>query len=120
MIYITADYLIKWVNELAENNKIYKFYQSRQWRGLREDILIRSHNECYMCRSKGKITEATTVHHIYHLRKFPQYGLSEYIEVNNERIRNLIPLCNECHNKEHPEKFSKARKKKKPITLERW
>ena len=63
-----------------------------------------------MCRQAGKITKATTVHHVYHVKEYPQYALSQYIYKDGVRIVNLIPLCDGCHNREHPEKFDKHRK----------
>ena len=79
MIDITKEYLIKWINELANEQKIYRFYQTVEWRSLRAEIMHKHHNECYKCRQYGKITKADTVHHVYHLRDYPEYGLSEEI-----------------------------------------
>ena len=106
MIDITKEYLIKWINELANEQKIYRFYQTVEWRRLRAEIMYKHHNECYKCRQYGKITKADTVHHVYHLRDYPEYGLSEYIYKNGEKIINLIHLCSKCHGEEHPEKFN--------------
>ena len=123
MIDITKEYLIKWINELSNEQKIYRFYQSKEWRQLRADIIHKNYNECHNCRKKGKITKAETVHHIHHLREYPQYALSEYIYKDGEKIINLIPLCSKCHWEEHPEKNKKCiekNKKKEDITEERW
>ena len=55
----------------------------------------------------------------------PGLALSEYYtdESGNEK-RNLVPLCNACHNAEHPEKVYKAyftnKKKKNNEPEERW
>ena len=81
-----------------------------QWRTLRAEVMRQHHNECVMCRQAGKITKATTVHHVYHVKEYPQYALSQYIYKDGVRIVNLIPLCDGCHNREHPEKFDKHRK----------
>ena len=129
MIDITKEYLIKWINELANEQKIYRFYQTVEWRSLRAEIMHKHHNECYKCRQYGKITKADTVHHVYHLRDYPEYGLSEEIYIDAKKIINLIPLCNSCHNIEHPEKFNRYKNKKnngnsiknkKNINIEKW
>ena len=83
------------------------------------------HNECYKCRKKGKITQAQTVHHINHVKDRPDLALTQYIITEQgEKKANLIPLCNSCHNKEHPEKQYKAyftnKKKKDNEPEERW
>jgi len=117
---MTEQELVKWINQLLQEHKIYKFYQSKEWRSLRADILHKYHNECYKCRQVGKITKADTVHHVYHVKDYPQYALSEYVALEGNRILNLIPLCNACHNIEHPEKFGKTHKRKKEINDEKW
>ena len=45
MIDITKEYLIKWINELAQEQKIYRFYQSKEWRQLRADIIHKNYRE---------------------------------------------------------------------------
>ena len=80
------------------------------------------HNECYRCRQQGKITKADTVHHVLHVKDHPQYALSEYVTLEGNRVLNLIPLCNACHQIEHPEKTEKAlhKRKKKEVNKEMW
>ena len=90
MIDITKEYLIKWINELAHEQKIYRFYQTVEWRSLRAEIMHKHHNECYKCRQYGKITKADTVHHVYHLRDYPEYGLSEEIYIDGKKIINEL------------------------------
>ena len=129
MIHIKGEYLSKWIRELIYEDKVYKFYKTREWKQLRESIIHKYHNECYKCRQYGKISKADTVHHVYHLRDYPEYGLSEYIYKNGEKIINLIPLCSKCHGEEHPEKFNRYyeaknkknnTKNKKNISEEKW
>lgn len=96
------------------------FYNSSLWRHKREEVLHLDHNECQLCKQRGIITKAQTVHHIIHLRDNPSLALSIY----NNNNRQLISLCNDCHNKVHPEKNIKfklkSEKEKDLITEERW
>lgn len=68
------------------------FYKSTRWIKKRERALRRDQYECRECRRYGKITQATTVHHIYPLQDYPQYRLS---------LDNLLSLCHTCHNQMH-------------------
>lgn len=117
--------LVSWINELIEEDKLYRFYKSREWLELRAKVMQEHHNECVKCRARGKITKAQTVHHINHVKDRPDLALSQYTtDDNGKRIANLIPLCNSCHNKEHPEKQYKAyftnKKKNDDDIPERW
>ena len=68
--------------------------------------------ECQKCKNKGKYHKAETVHHIKHLKDFPELALVD---------SNLISLCNACHNEEHPDKLASVEvEKRKLITPERW
>lgn|SRR5690606_1700796 len=69
-----------------------RFYKSKQWRRKREIILRRDEYQCQECRRYGKVTPATTVHHIFPLEIYPELKL-----VND----NLISLCNKCHESMH-------------------
>lgn len=69
-----------------------RFYKSKQWKRKREIILRRDEYQCQECRRYGKVTPATTVHHIFPLEIYPELKL-----VND----NLISLCNKCHESMH-------------------
>lgn len=89
-VYLTLARII----ELIEADK---FYICREWKKKRLDILDRDNNECQKCKTvKHDYSKATTVHHIKHLKEFPELAFED---------DNLISLCTECHNEEHPEKF---------------
>jgi 5-methylcytosine-specific restriction protein A len=77
------------------------FYLSSDWRRLRKKVLAKHKCECQLCKAKGKYTKATHVHHEFHRDKYPQYELYEYAEQNGKRIKNLIPVCFECHMEIH-------------------
>ena len=117
--------LVNWIKELIDSNQLYKFYKSKYWIELKNEVLEEYHCECSMCRARGKIVRAVTVHHVNHLRDRPDLALSKYyIDKDGNKQRNLIPLCAKCHNQAHPEKLEKARdKNKKQIDSkyeERW
>lgn len=78
------------------------FYLSKTWEITRSVVLRRDHYECQKCKDKGKVTKATCVHHIKHLKDYPELALT---------LENLISLCDACHNEEHPEKFEEQNKK---------
>ncbi|MCI6686515.1 MAG: HNH endonuclease [Ruminococcus sp.] len=71
------------------------FYQSKAWKRKRQAILRRDGYCCQDCKRYGRFRPAVTVHHIKHLDQYPELALTN---------SNLISLCNECHNKRHPEK----------------
>ena len=78
------------------------FYTSAKWRHKREIILKRDGYLCQNCKRYGKQVQAVTVHHIKHLDEYPELALDS---------KNLISLCNACHNKQHPEKAVNINKK---------
>ena len=71
------------------------FYHGRKWLRKREYILRRDGYRCQECKRYGRITQASTVHHIQHLEDHPELAY-----VNS----NLESLCAACHAKAHPEK----------------
>lgn len=86
------------------------FYKSIEWIKKRRDILKRDNNECQKCKSNGGYHKAECVHHIKHLKDFPELALTD---------ENLTSLCYACHNIEHPEKLH-INSKPKYINRERW
>ncbi|HID0883028.1 TPA: HNH endonuclease [Clostridium botulinum] len=86
------------------------FYKSTEWLNKRNNILKRDNNECQRCKSFGGYHKAECVHHIKHLKDFPELALTD---------ENLTSLCYSCHNIEHPEKLH-LNVKKKFINEERW
>ncbi|WP_337970312.1 HNH endonuclease [Virgibacillus salexigens] len=82
------------------------FYVTKKWKKKRANILRRDNYECRECKRYGKVTQATTVHHIYPLDSFP------LLKLVNE---NLISLCNKCHEAMH-DRFTNEI----TVTGERW
>ena len=111
---INTEQIIRWIEE----DKLWKLYKSKEWIELKEEVLIEQNRECQRCKRQGIIDTATTVHHVFHVRQYPQYALSKYVSINGKRIRNLEAISKSCHNLEHPEKQFKN--KKQPLNIERW
>lgn len=70
-------------------------YNSPKWRRKRQQILKRDNYMCQHCKRYGKAVQATTVHHIKHADEYPELAYDD---------KNLVSLCEGCHNKQHPEK----------------
>lgn len=89
------------------------FYKTKDWKQKRKEVLDRDNNECQLCKKSGKVTKATTVHHIKHYENRPDLALTD---------DNLISVCESCHNKLHPEKgFGQlSNDKKLKFHKERW
>ncbi len=83
---------LKWLRKIIAENKVILFYSTSVWCKLRREVLKEFHYECQHCKQKGIHTQATTVHHIKPLRKYPELALNK---------TNLIPLCDSCHYDEH-------------------
>lgn len=81
-----------------------EFCKTLAWKKMREKILRRDGYRCVDCRRYGRVTEATTVHHIQHYDEHPELALDP---------SNLISLCASCHNAKHPEKGRMARKSRR-------
>ena len=119
MIAIEKEELVKWIKYLMSTNKMPKFYQGKEWKKLKKEVLRADHYECQLCKSKRKLTilnDSSPVHHIKEVKKEPALALSKYyIDRNGKKKRQLISLCEECHNEIH-----KRFQKKEPLNIERW
>ena len=71
-----------------EELMIQKFYNSKEWRKKRDEILARSNGLCVVCWLIGRVRSATSVHHIKKLREHFELRLDD---------NNLIAVCRECH-----------------------
>lgn len=115
------DFATKCIND----KDVHRFYCSTKWQRIRDKVMRLDHYECQLCKSKyHRIRKASMVHHVHYLEDYPNLALEIYDEEGN---RNLISLCNSCHNEVHPEKQIKFKKiieaKRKSIqnlNPERW
>lgn len=71
------------------------FYQSSQWRKCRNAYFQMKHGLCERCSETGKI-----VHH----KKYLNESNINDVEITLS-FDNLELLCQDCHNKEHNEKY---------------
>ena len=87
------------------------FYKSVAWRRLRREALERDHYICVdgmTAKLRGERIRprtATVVHHIEPIEKRPDLRLE---------LSNLVSLCDQCHNKRHPEKGGSGSREKAP------
>lgn len=101
---MTQQELTTWIKRLIAENELWKFYKSKEFRELQRDVLKEQHNECQICKQRGVITRADTVHHNQYVRTHPELALSKTYVVGGKEYRNLIAVCKSCHNKIHKEK----------------
>ena len=110
------------IEELAKvirRGNTLSFYNSYAWRKLMKEVTKEQHHECQLCKPRGKYTRSDVVHHVKHIRDFPELALSRtFVDENGEIQKNLVCLCDTCHMEVHPEKQNRNRKKQ--INEERW
>lgn len=118
--------LAKWINHLISINRLDKFYHSKYFKKVKREVLREGHYECAMCKEQGKLTivkpeikRSGVVHHVQEVRKRPELALSKYyIDEFNVKHKNLIILCNPCHEIIH-DRFSTLPKKEE-LNEEKW
>ena len=81
----------------TDKNKTYheryqQFYNSREWRDLRNYKFAMADGLCELCRKNGKVKAAREIHHIVPI----EIDYSKRLDYDN-----LIALCSDCHNKIH-------------------
>lgn len=116
--------LATWIRELIRTDQLYKFYKSKEWIELRTEVMRGDHYECQHCLQRGIYSRAEMVHHVNEVRKRPDMALTkEYVDaITNETKRNLVSLCNACHEMEH-DRFEQYRTERglfKFTNEERW
>lgn len=113
--------LATYIRRLIMDDRVEEFYWTEDWRELKEEVKDFYHNECQECLKKGIYTRADCVHHVKQVRQYPALALSMYyIDEKGNKQKQLVPLCNACHNKEHPEKQHKQSKKEYFTNEELW
>ena len=87
---------------MGEYKKSAPFYHTAAWKRARAAALMRDGGMCQDCMDRMragygiKPRRATMVHHIVPIDERPDLALD---------LDNLRSLCDECHNREHPEKW---------------
>lgn len=93
---------IEFVKECIAEDNVGKFYNRSSWLRAREKVMALDHHQCVRCKKLyGRYRKANVVHHVHHLKDRPDLCLNVYDEQGE---RNLISLCNSCHDEVHPEK----------------
>jgi len=73
-----------------------KFYKSKSWKELRQEVLREQNHECQWCKQEGKVTirsdAVLEIDHIKPLEDYPKFALDK----DNMRV-----LCREHHNQRH-------------------
>ncbi len=115
----TQDQLESWINQLIREDKLDKFYKWNEWRKLSEQIMKENHYECQACKAQGIHKAARSVHHVQWVRKHPRFAMSRTYIYNGTEYQNLIPLCEDCHNKQH-QKGNSKKKVTAFVNEERW
>ncbi len=90
------------IRALIDSGDLFDFYNDRYWRKLSKKIIREYRNECQMCRAEHRLTRATLVHHVLHLREHPElaYCRTYTDDAGAEHIQ-LMPLCHDCHERIH-------------------
>lgn len=118
---MTQDQLEVWIKKLIKEDQLEKFYKCKEWKELSAQIKKENNNECVFCKRKGIHTRARSVHHVQWVKKHPRLALSRTYTYKGKVYDNLIPLCESCHNEQHPDKRVKTEFKKEHFTNEeRW
>ena len=120
--------LVKWIEHLNSINRMDIFYNSKYFKRLKREVHREQHNECQRCKEIGKLTivrakerfkRTGVCHHVKEVKEYPELALSKYyIDEEGNKQRQLIVLCNECHEIEH-NRFSPIPKKEQ-LNEERW
>ena len=93
---------------MTDYKKSDPFYHRKEWKRIRKQALQRDGGMCQDCMDRMRIEtgfkprRATMVHHIIPRSERPDLELC---------LENLRSLCDKCHEKRHPEKRSKTRRK---------
>ena len=78
--------------QINYHEKYAEFYNSAEWKKLRNQKFYDADGLCELCRKNGIIKEAKEIHH-----KIPlNVDWSKRLDYDN-----LIALCSDCHNQQH-------------------
>ncbi|PTH16537.1 hypothetical protein BU607_08410 [Staphylococcus auricularis] len=119
---VIRDWYKRYGNQPASDRVVDKatmrFYKSKQWRDVREQVLKRDNYECQACKRQGKVTtidrskhKSLDVDHILELESHPELAYD---------MDNLETLCVSCHNKKHNRYQSKWKMKNENLKDEKW
>jgi 5-methylcytosine-specific restriction endonuclease McrA len=103
----------KWIKETGQNfKKTDRFYLSKPWRALREQVLRENNYLCKVSEMLGEVTTANIVDHWRPRKLFPELELDR---------SNLVPMSNHYHNvKRRIEKDIYTREQFEQEFITRW
>ena len=117
--------LVAWINNLIQIDRIDKFYNSKYFKKIKKEVLKEQHYECQRCKEQGKLSivkptkkRSGVVHHVKEVRDYPQYALSKHYYEQGIKHKQLVVLCNECHEAVH-DRFV-ASENKPQLNEEKW
>lgn len=94
-------FTVEQIRKMIEAGYVFDFYNDRYWRKLSKKIIRENHGECQLCRAEHRLTRATLVHHVLHLKDRPDLAYSRtYTDDTGEHMQ-LMPLCHDCHERIH-------------------
>lgn len=106
--------------DLAAGVDIGWFYETRAWKNVSKRIRT-DDKECLICKARGRYSPAEIAHHVNHLRDRPDLAFDlTYTDADGNEQRNIISLCRQCHEDQHPENLRRVMSSKKFMTVERW
>ena len=108
------------IKKIVASGDVSLFYRTYDWKRRRAEVMALDKRECQHCKAKGKYTPAKLVHHVNHLRDRPELALSIwYVDGMGVKRRQLVSLCDTCHEEQHPERMRQY-KPKEHVTKEMW
>ena len=114
-------YTINEIKDFIKKNNTDKFYMSREWEKLANQIRLEQHNECQVCKKLGKYHKAEIVHHVNFLKDRPDLAYSKiYTDKDGNEQLNLICVCFDCHERIHNRGKYAEHKINEYFTKERW
>ncbi|NDI33612.1 HNH endonuclease [Chengkuizengella sediminis] len=84
----------QYYDKYIREKKSKAFYQSKEWKIVRQQALTRNHHLCQYCLKQRQITPADMADHITPIKDDWSLRLV---------LSNLQSLCNSCHNKKTAE-----------------
>lgn len=110
---------VEQIKRLIEDGREHEFYAGYDWQRMADKVRRYDKRECQQCKSRGRYRRGVIVHHVKHLRDRPDLAMLLFDP--DTRERQLITLCKQCHEAEHPEALAAPEiTKERYKTEERW
>lgn len=106
---------------LIRQGRIHDFYNSREWRRLAHEVIAEQHCECQICKARGRYRRAEIAHHVKHVKRHPELAYCKtFTDENGVEHKQILAVCWDCHEEEHPEKKKYRDEKRKFRNTEQW